>query len=505
MTAFARGLLLAPGSGLWAAVLAFAVLRLASLTRYPPWSDESWTLELVRQPLRTMLRMQADEQTQQPLFSALLWVWTRMNPWGADSLAWLRLLPALFGIATAVPMLLLCRAAGLERRATALAITIGAGSQMLVAYSSELRAYSLYALLATWSLVLWLRVREEAGNRKPEVGSDASPGIRLPASGFRALTLVNIVLLWTHLFGVLVLAAEWIDAALGTRRRLRAFTLSAAVAIASVIPWEALVIRRALVTGERLSVVSWIPATVSGDLLDPLRVTIGESPWLALDLALVVLAGGGVALWVLRARRGPHGGSAGALLIAVVAPVLLLFAVSVSGAHATWVTRYLIVVAPPLCVLLGAALDALVPRWLTALAVAMALWPAAVSVLALARGEEKPRWDSLVRAVESAEPGSATVPLYSTNYDDGGPARWAARHAAPRVEVTLVLALDSVRADSGWILWSEHDPPRGLPPAAALIRRGFRVGPSAFTRGMRDSIVALRFARSRKPEAGSRK
>ena len=49
--------------------------------------------------LRAVLRHHADDQSHPPLFYLLLWIWRWI---GGDGLAWVRLLPALIGIATAI-------------------------------------------------------------------------------------------------------------------------------------------------------------------------------------------------------------------------------------------------------------------------------------------------------------------------------------------------------------------------------------------------------------------
>ena len=47
-------------------VLAFAVLRLATLTHYPPWTDEVWTFGILPQTFRRLLRWFAGDQRHRP-------------------------------------------------------------------------------------------------------------------------------------------------------------------------------------------------------------------------------------------------------------------------------------------------------------------------------------------------------------------------------------------------------------------------------------------------------
>lgn len=460
---------------------AFAAFRVPVLVRYPPWTDEVWTIVTNHRLFINMLRTEADDQTQPPLFFALLWFWRKA---GGDALWWLRLLPCLFGILVALPVIAICRRARLGAEATALALAFVASSQLMIFYSDELRNYSLYALLAACSLAAWLRVRDDAAPRD-----------------VRLLTFVNVLLVYSHYFGCLVVAAEWLDALMAKRSRLRVMTASGALTAASLVPWVAFVVSRAMRSGDALGNAAWIPRPQIGDVLDPFRLALGRSPSLALDLALLVLVGGAIALLVVRARREQP--MFVTLVVVALAPAVLAFSLSVLSPRSVWVTRYLLATAVPFLVLAGAAIVALLPARVRRFAVVVALWPAALSVAALADGREKVRFDQLADGIVAASPrGGADV--YALDWVEGGPLRYQAARFRGALRVTLVPAVDSLTPASGWLLWSEHHPPRGLPPAAALLRRGYRTGPPLAVTGMyddqlgrTDSVVALPFHRPR--------
>lgn len=460
---------------------AFAAFRLPALVRYPPWTDEVWTIATYHRLFINMLRTEADDQTQPPLFYALLWFWRKA---GGDALWWLRLLPCLFGIFLALPVIAICRRARLGAEATVLALGLVASSQLMIFYADELRNYSLYALLAACSLALWLRVRDDAALRD-----------------LRLLTVVNVLLVYSHYFGCLVVAAEWLDALVAKRSRLRAMTASGALTAASLVPWAAFVVSRAMRSGDALGNAAWIPRPHVGDLLDPFRLALGRSPSIALDLALLVLIGGAVAFLVVRARREQP--MLVALAVVALAPAVLAFAASVLSPRSVWVTRYLLATAVPFLVLTGAAVAALLPARLRRFAVVFALWPAGLSVAALVDGREKVRFDQLADGIVAASPpGKADV--YALDWVEGGPLRYQAARFRGALRVMLLPAVDSLTPSSGWLLWSEHHPPRGLPPAAALRRRGYLTGSALTVTGMyddqlgrTDSVVALPFRRAR--------
>ena len=459
------------------AVGAFTVLRLAALTRYPFWTDETWTLEVGRSSLRTALMLHADDQTHPPLFYTLLWFWRRV---GGDSPVWVRLLPCLAGIATAIPMFAIARAARMSARATWLSLLLGAGSGLLVAYSAELRNYSLLALAGSASLALWLRARD-GGTRRD----------------FIALSIANMVLVNTHYFGVFVVMAEWCDALGWVRRRLKAMTLSAAIAALSLAPWIYETIRRARITGNHLEVVSWIPYPHVGDLLDVARETLGATPWPTFDVGAAAVACAAIAVWAARARRSNAAPGVRLLLLAAMLPVGVAFMASVIGPRPIWLVRYLITVAPPFLLLLGGALDALIPTRLAPVAVALAFIPGVLTARSLVQGEAKPRFDTVVRTIAAHEsapqidlllPGVVQVlpVIYAIRREPTLSRRLHARSMAPGARPDV---------DSGWMVWSEVHPPGGLTPSATLVRQGFAIGPAFGFRSDADSLVALRFVK----------
>lgn len=457
-------------------LLAFAVLRLVALARYPLWTDETWTLDATGADLRRMFRAFADDQTHPPLFYLALWIWRRIVP---ETLGWLRLLPGVIGIAMGGAMLALARRAGFPARAVALSVMLGAGSGILVAYSAELRSYALLALLGVVSLTAWLRARD---------GSERE--------GITALTAVNILLVWTHYFGVFVIAAEWCDAALWARRRLGAMTASAAIAVASLAPWAAYVTHRAGITGVRLEMVAWLKPPHPGDLLDVPLAAIGGSPWLALDLVVVVAAGAVVTLWAWRSRRSTHAAAVRLLALAALVPCATAYAESVFGPKAMWLDRYLIAVTPPLLLLVAGALDGLVPRTTagTALVAALALVPAGFTATSLARGRERPRFDLVWDAIVARDPDAA-VPVLAGDPTEGRPLLYTARMSPVGRRPVAVVAPRDVRTDSAWYVWSEAHPPAGWPPPAVFMRDGYRVTETIGIPAARDSIAAVRIVR----------
>jgi uncharacterized membrane protein len=452
-----------------AALVAFALLRLPLLTHYPPWTDEVWSLDITPATWARLLRWYADDQTHPPLYYAMLWVWARI---GGTSLGFMRLLPALIGTATAIPVVDICRSMALSRRATAVAITMTAFAPTLIAYSLELRSYPLLAFLSATSLALWLRVRSA----------------RAPRATLWWLTLVNGALLWTHFFGALTIAAEGADALFAARHRLKAMIASGIGSLALLGPWIAYVVHRARITGHNLEVVNWIARPTIGDLSDPFRAWLGVTPWVAADLVACVVAITLVAVWARRMGEG-----AAPLVLAVVVPVIVAFAYSRYSARSAWIDRYLIEAAVPFLIAVAAAASALAPKrallaWLPAAWVALTSWQWRTA------DEDKVHFERIAAAIDAAPASGDTV--YAESGTEGGPLRWSARVRGSRLVVRVVPSLAALDSERGWMIWSEQHAPRGLPPIAALRRRGYALGTPIWEKGMNgDSVVAVPFTK----------
>ncbi|HWW77334.1 MAG TPA: glycosyltransferase family 39 protein [Pyrinomonadaceae bacterium] len=201
-------------------VLLYAAARLWRLTAACLWFDEIFGVHAARHSWAGLWRFVAADLIHPPLFYALLKVWTAA---GGESLLWLRLFPAVASIVAVVPFLLLARELRLGAWATNAALAIAAANGYLVKYAQEVRMYGLLLLLTLTSLWLFARLLDADRRRR---------GL------YFALLVVNLLLVYTHYYGWLVVACE--AALLVFRqdwRRLRAFLISAAALALAYAPW----------------------------------------------------------------------------------------------------------------------------------------------------------------------------------------------------------------------------------------------------------------------------
>ncbi|WP_336338736.1 glycosyltransferase family 39 protein [Haloarcula brevis] len=182
----------AENSHIIAVIVLASALRLFALGEESLWTDELLTLMFVQRWDGIELAIQLPQaQPHLPVYYLLLDAWIRFV--GTSEFA-LRLPSAVFGIAAVGVIYLVGREAA-NHWVGLLASVILAVSRFHVRYSQEVRMYSLLVLLVLLSLYLLLRIRADRTRR-----------------AVAAYGAVTVVLLYTHVFAVFVVAAEvlWI-------------------------------------------------------------------------------------------------------------------------------------------------------------------------------------------------------------------------------------------------------------------------------------------------------
>jgi hypothetical protein len=383
-----------------------------------------------------MWRFVALDLIHPPLFYAVLKVWA--GAFGVGSVWWLRLLPVVVSVVWIAPFVWLARELGLRARVLNLALLLAAVSGTLIKYAQELRMYSLLLCFATCSLWLFARL----------CNADTRDNVRRAAL---ALFAANVLLVYTHYFGWLIVALEALFVASFVRARLRVFAASVVALAACFAPWAWAVWNATAAAGGGLEQnLGWAARPHLRELFvpylalnEPLRAQqqSNEPAVLVADalLTLLIFAPPLVALcWRVfaRSRRAQsdkadstdtissrneadsrnetnsrataHSRAASErlalafLLFFSFAPVVMAFALAQVLPQSVWGVRHLLVVAPAYLLLVALAVDRVRAQWLAILLkVSLGCWLALASVVALTRRAPAPvwcAWDALALA-----------------------------------------------------------------------------------------------------------
>ena len=339
-------------------VALFIAARIWRLTDSCLWFDEIFSIHAARYDWKQMLQFVAADLIHPPLFYALLKIWIAI---GGEALLWLRFLSVLLSVAAIVPIVLLCRALKLNSWQTSLALALLAVNGYLIKYAQEVRMYSLLFLLTCISLWLFVRFAASA-SRVSRV---------LPA-----LTLVNLLLVYSHYYGWVVVVVELFLILLWRRERAAKFALTILALGLSYIPWLYFItISRE--PGRGLSQnIGWVTRPGLGELAQ--FFSLLNTPFFfrqssavslydiwSVCLSLIVF---GVPLAILIWRKltveRNEGRETLTLLGLVVLPLVLVIILSWVLPHSVWGTRHLIVTAAPYAILAALALTSLPRAWL---------------------------------------------------------------------------------------------------------------------------------------------
>ncbi len=388
-------------------IVLFIAARLWHLTTSCLWFDEIFSIHAARHDWRHMFQFVAADLIHPPLFYALLKFWIAI---GGESPLWLRLLPVLFSVAAIAPFVMLCRALKLNRQQITVALLLLAVNGYLIKYAQEVRMYSLLFFLTCTSL--WLVVRFAQPDSKV-----------IPL--WAALTLVNLLLVYSHYAGWIVVLVELFFIMFWRRERATKFRLTVMALILAYLPWLYLM-SIAKEPGRGLAQnIGWVTRPGPGDLIQFFALL--NTPFLfrqssasslndiwSICVALLVI---GVPLaflvWQTFKKTRPHTQLMRLLLLFVISPVLLVFVLSWVLPHSVWGTRHLIIIVAPYAILVAIALTKLPIAWLrTVCLILVGCWVmlnGAVTLIKRPPTFTWCTWEPLAQDVVKAETGKAEL------------------------------------------------------------------------------------------------
>jgi len=444
--------------------LVFVASRLWRLTSYGVFGDEVFTIWTAEQGWASLFTSVVGDVVHPPLFYVLLKVWIGI---GGHSLLWMKLLPLLFSVGSLIPFYLLCRELNLEARSMNLALWLAAVNGFLINHSQELRMYSLLLLLSVSSLWLFARL------------INRTTGIALIQ--FQLLA-VNLLLVFTHYYGWVVVGLEFLFLLIWKRTRLRSFSIAAAVIAVCFLPWIYAVRQAALVNPSRINFIWNQPPPVSeligfyGNLNGALSYrwrVFGTTAVMILFLFPIIKWG-----WSLGRKRESKRSTMTFywLVLFGFGPALLSFVASHILPQPVWAFRYLIIAAPAYLLLLAQGAYRLKHAHVRLATVALIVCWSSLSGFAEISHRDQIAWQPLVeRMMRLEDQPSANV--YVTDANVGNTIQYYLDQAGEtRFQVSFVNEFDSVADDHFWeaLIWYRSE--TGPPPQASLANRGFRIG-----------------------------
>jgi cellulose synthase/poly-beta-1,6-N-acetylglucosamine synthase-like glycosyltransferase len=231
--------------GLGAVVVLAGILRWFRLGRESLWTDELYSIAVRGDDALSTL-VAGGQDPHPPLYYLLLNGWTRIAGTGVTST---RSLSVIFGLATVVAVYLLATELFDDRTGLTAALLV-AVSAFFIHYSRMVRMYSLVTVTTALSWYWFARLREQS--RRNTVG----------------YLLTTVLLLYTHVYGLFVLAAQHVYVVLSevnggieSRRWLRIQFLLGIL----VFPWLAIFSLQAvdILFGVGGANISWIPDPTS--------------------------------------------------------------------------------------------------------------------------------------------------------------------------------------------------------------------------------------------------
>lgn len=321
--------------------LVYALFRFWKLTDSCLWFDEIFSVHAAEHSWPSLFSFVALDLIHPPLFYVLLKIWISI---AGESLFWLRFFPVFFSILALIPFILFCRQLKFSSPTIAGAVTFLAFNGSLIKYSQEVRMYSLLFCLGLFSM--WLFVRFLNTNK-----------------GFIALILVNILLVYTHYYGWLVVVSEVLAIWIIAREGIKKILLMFAVTALSFAPWAYAIWQATRLNAGFGQNLGWMnkpnPRTILEfifDLFEPVYFqpsSVDPSAIYPVTVPLLLVILTAFAFWIFSLKKPEKEEKRNYILLLIFSfvPVLLAFAASLILPFSIWGTRHLIVSFAPFAIL----------------------------------------------------------------------------------------------------------------------------------------------------------
>nr|MCU0238689.1 glycosyltransferase family 39 protein [Pyrinomonadaceae bacterium] len=201
------------------ALILFVFARFWHLTDSCLWFDEIFSIHAATNDFSIFFDFLAQDLIHPPFFYLLLKFWIAIF---GESLLSVRLFPFTFSIIAIIPFYLLCRELKFSINEICFGLFAFAVNGSLIKYAQDVRMYSLFVCLSLFSF--WLFVKFLNSEKKQFIG----------------LLAINLLLIYTHYFGWLIIFAE-LCVVIFQKQKVKEFLLQTAILLISFTPWIYLV------------------------------------------------------------------------------------------------------------------------------------------------------------------------------------------------------------------------------------------------------------------------
>lgn len=321
----------------------FAALRFWNLTASCLWFDEIFTVHAAGMDFPNLIRFVAQDLIHPPLSYILLKFWMMI---GGESLFWLRFFPVFFSILSLAPLIFFCRELKLDYSTIAVAALFLAANGCLIKYAQEVRMYSLFLFFALVSMWLFARFLHLGKN-------------------IWLLTIVNVLLIYTHYFGWLVVLSEITAIIILQRIKIRQMLIMLGILLASFAPWIFAVWRAAQeeIDSNLGQNIGWIAkpdlvvlSQFLFDLIEPFyyqQSNVEPSSFFIISIPLLLLLLTAMTIYLIdrKSESAEEKQNLILLVILIKLPVITALIASWILPYSIWGTRHLIIVFAPLAIL----------------------------------------------------------------------------------------------------------------------------------------------------------
>ncbi len=487
------------------ACLVYIALRFWNLTESCLWFDEIFSVHAAEHSWDNLFRFVAQDLIHPPLFYIFLkiWIWV-----GGESLFWLRFFPVFFSIAALVPFYFLCRQLKLDYPTIALALIFLAVNGALIKYAQEVRMYSLLMCLSLFSLWLFSR-------------------FFYLGKSYVILIIINVLLIYTHYYGWLVILSEIAAILILQRIKIRQILIMLGICLLCFAPWIFAVWQATHINADLSQNIGWITKPdfmivfeFFFDLIEPLyyqasSVDSSSNYLITIPIFLIILAAAILYFFDWKAKSASEKQDFYPLSIFTIFPILLAFAASHLLLVSIWGTRHLIIVFAPLTILMAIFVNKISIKSLKIFFVSLILLLFAAAFIIQIRSKQPQfiwcAWEYLAQTIDTKKPQNIYVfeDLVAYHF-------WFALRESDQIQIIEVKNIEGIEEDKAyflprgfnavkmtdengiegerfWIAFRDREFNKSKPPLRNLIEKGYKIGePKIFeAQGLKAFLVLV--------------